>query len=273
MTMRLNVGLVQMNSQEDKQQNLTQATKMIRHLASEGAKLIMMPEHFNYLGPESDKRKNSEPLDTSPSLAKMKSLAKELQVYIHIGTFLESKGERIYNTGVVLDSSGEIAAIYRKLHLFDVEIPGGLKYLESEVVSPGEELVTFTIGKFTFGMGTCYDLRFPELFRTLANRGVNVFLLPAAFTLQTGRDHWELLLRARAVENLSYVVAAGQWGQSASGNISYGRSMVIDPWGLVISQAGDGVTTILKELDYEKIEAHRISFPALKHIRSDIFNL
>lgn len=270
---KLSLGLLQMNSQADKKQNLKDATREIRKLSAQGAKFIMMPEHFNYIGPDSEKRNNAESLETSPSLEAMRALAKELQLHIHIGSFLEKKDGQVYNTGVLITPSGENGAIYRKLHLFDVEIPGGLKYLESDVVTAGSELTTFNIGKFVFGMATCYDLRFPELFRALMAKGANVLLVPAAFTLQTGRDHWELLLRARAVENLSYVIAVGQWGVSATGNISYGRSMVIDPWGIITAQAGDGFRSLTAELDYNQIEEHRVRFPALQHIRRDLFQI
>lgn len=269
--MKISIGLVQLNSGADKLENLAIAEKSIRYLANKGAVLVMMPEHFNFLGPESLKRENAEELDNSPSLDSMKNLAKELHIYIHVGSFLEKREERIYNTGAVISPTGEMVAIYRKIHLFDVETPGGIKYLESEVVSAGSEVTTFTIGDFVFGMATCYDLRFPELFRVLVQKGVHVFLLPAAFTLQTGRDHWELLLRARAVENLCYVAAAGQWGKASGGNQSYGRSMVIDPWGTVLATASDGVGTVLAELDLEKLLQIRAKFPVLDHMRRDVF--
>lgn len=249
------------------------AARSIRSLAERGARLVMMPEHFNFLGPESLKRQNAEESENSPSLDSMRSLAKDLQIYIHVGSFLEKKGEQIYNTGVVFSSTGEVMATYRKLHLFDVEAPGGTKYLESEVVTSGDEITTFTVGDLVFGMATCYDLRFPELFRVLVQKGVHVFLIPAAFTLQTGRDHWELLLRARAVENLCYVAAAGQWGKSSEGNSSYGRSMIIDPWGVVITQASDGVGTILAEINLGKLQEIRTRFPALEHMRKDVLPL
>ncbi len=271
--MKISIGVVQLNSGADKQENLEIAEESIRFLAAKGANLVMMPEHFNFLGPESLKRENAEELEGSPSLDSMRRLAKELQMYIHVGSFLEKRGEQVYNTGIVFSSTGEMVGLYRKIHLFDVETPGGMKYLESEVVSAGDEVTTFTIGDFVFGMATCYDLRFPELFRVLVQKGVHVFLLPAAFTLQTGRDHWELLLRARAVENLCYVAAAGQWGKAAGGNLSYGRSMIIDPWGIVIAMASDGVGTTLAELDLEKLQEIRAKFPVLEHMRKDILPL
>jgi deaminated glutathione amidase len=270
--MKITIGLSQMNSRDNKQDNLLAAEKSIRELAAKGAKLIMLPEHFNFIGPDSLRRENAEPLNESPSLDRIRTLASQLKVHVHIGSYMERDEKRFFNTGVVFDDNGERIARYRKIHLFDVEIPGGKSYRESDIVSPGNELVTFPIGGFLFGMATCYDLRFPELFRRLAELGTDVILLPAAFTLQTGRDHWELLLRARAVENLCWVAAAGQWGPAPPNNLTYGRSMVVNPWGLVVSQAQDGVSTITAELDLETLRATRTRFPALDHIRRDLFS-
>ncbi len=270
--MTMIIGLSQMNSRDNKQENLAAAENAIKELADKGSQLIMLPENFTFMGPEALKRKNAEPLDQSPSLDRLRNLAAKLQVHVHIGSYMEQDGDRFYNTGVVFDDHGERIARYRKIHLFDVEIPGGKSYRESDTISPGDELVTFTIGDFKFGMATCYDLRFPELFRRLGDMGANVLLVPAAFTLQTGRDHWELLLRARAVENLCWVAAAGQWGTAPPEHLTFGRSMVINPWGLVVSQAADGVSTITAELDLETIRAIRTKFPALSHIRRDLFH-
>ncbi len=272
MNRTITIGLSQMNSRDNKEKNLAAAERSIRELAEKGAELILLPENFNFMGPEARKRENAEPLDRSPSLDRMRNLAEELQVYVHIGSYLEQDGNRFFNTGVVFDPHGERIARYRKIHLFDVEIPGGKSYRESDTISPGDELVTFTIGAFKFGMATCYDLRFPELFRRLGEMGADVLLLPAAFTLQTGRDHWELLLRARAVENLCWVAAAGQWGVAPPDLLTFGRSMVVNPWGLVVSQAPDGVSITTAQLDIETIRAMRTKFPALDHIRRDLFN-
>jgi len=269
--MTITIGLSQMNSRDNRQENLAAAERSIKELADKGAQLIMLPEHFNFLGPEALRRENAEPLDESPSLDRIRNLAAKLKVHVHIGSYLEQDGNRFFNTGVVFDNHGEKIARYRKIHLFDVEIPGGKSYRESDTISSGDEVVTFSIGAFNFGMATCYDLRFPELFRRLGEMGADVILLPAAFTLQTGRDHWELLLRARAVENLCWVAAAGQWGSAPPDHMTFGRSMVINPWGLVVSQAPDGVSTITAQLDLETIRAIRMKFPALSHIRRDLF--
>ncbi len=267
----MKIGIGQMNSQSNKIANLDVADAMICELVQAGASLIMLPEHFNYLGQDSEKPKNSETIDSSPSLDMVRQRAKEFGVHIHIGSFLEKEGNQTYNTAVVFDPSGCVVAKYRKIHLFDVKVPGGKRYFESDTISPGDSLKTFTIRDLTFGLATCYDLRFPEMFRKLVELGANVFLLPAAFTLETGRDHWELLLRARAVENLCWLVAANQYGPSPPNNISYGRSMIINPWGIITSQAPDGVCTITGEIRAEIIHQSRTTFPALDHRRKDIF--
>jgi predicted amidohydrolase len=153
----------------------------------------------------------------------------------------------------------------------NVVVPGGMEYLESNWITPGDEVVTFSIGDIKFGMSTCYDLRFPEMYRRLADQGVQVILVPAAFTLQTGRDHWELLLRARAVENLCWVAAAAQWGPSPPDHICFGRSIIINPWGIVVAQAQDGISTVVAEIDLGILKKTRMSFPALNHRRKDLF--
>lgn len=267
----MKIGLVQMNSRSEKEENLQTAERLINTLADNGADLIMLPEYSNFIGPEKLWPANAESLNSSLTIERMRKLAMSLEVNIHIGSLMERQGENIYNTGVVLNRKGEDIAHYRKIHLFDVEVPGGRRYLESDKITPGEEIVTFTLEDVTFGMATCYDLRFPELFRALASQGAQVLLLPAAFTLMTGKDHWELLLRARAVENLCWVAAAGQFGHCPPNHTSFGRSMIIDPWGVVISQASDGETIIIAEIDIDVLEKIRQKFPALQHRRDDIF--
>jgi len=269
--MKLTIGLGQMNSRDNRIKNLDAAETLIRILAAKGVDLVMLPEYSTFIGPDDQKRKHAEPLHQSFWLERIRSLAFELKLFIHIGSCLEKEGDRIFNTAVVVDPRGEIVACYRKIHLFDVEVPGGTRYLESSVFDPGKEIVTFDIGEFIFGMATCYDLRFPELFRELTKRGANVLLVPAAFTLTTGRDHWEILLRARAIENLCWVAAAGQWGAAPPDYQSFGRSMVINPWGLVVAQAADGVSTLTAEMDLSTLQETRTSFPSLEHRRDDLF--
>jgi predicted amidohydrolase len=268
----MRIGIAQLNTCSDKEENLICAEKLIDELALQGAELIVLPEHFNFIGPEKLFWEMSEELANSPSLARIRQKAIDHAIHIHSGTLLEKDGDNLYNTGVVFNPKGEIIARYRKIHLFDVEVPGGTKYLESENITAGNEVVTFTLGSITFGLSTCYDLRFPELYRELVTRGAQVILVPAAFTMQTGRDHWELLLRARAVENLCYVIASNQYGSCPPKHLSFGRSMAIDPWGVVLSQAGDEVCAISVDIDLERLSHIRTTFPALNHIRKDIFS-
>lgn len=269
--MKMRIGLAQMNSQDNKKENLLSAETLIRELAGYGAKLVMLPEHFDYIGPDREKPRQAESIEGSLSLEMIRNIASELKIYIHLGSFLERDGDDLFNTAVVFNPSGEIIAKYRKIHLFDVEIPGGRTYLESDTISPGNETTLFTIGDLVFGMATCYDLRFPELFRSLTGQGADVLLLPAAFTLETGKDHWELLLRARAVENQCWMAGAGQWGTAPPHHSSYGRSMVVDPWGIVVAQAVDGISTVIADLDLDILQSIRTTFPALNHVRRDLF--
>ncbi len=262
-----------MNSKDDRLHNMIVVERLVKHLADNGAELIVLPEHADFIGPDRLKRDNAEPLYNSAYIDKMCSLAASQDIHLHIGSYLELDGENVYNTGVVVDPDGQIIATYRKIHLFDVEVPGGRTYLESSTITGGCDTVTFAIGKFNFGMTTCYDLRFPELYRRLVQQGANVLLVPAAFTMETGRDHWELLLRARAVENLSWVIGINQWGTSPPNHNSYGRSMVVDPWGTVVAKAPDGETHLLVDIEQEPLQETRTRFPALSHIRNDLFSI
>jgi len=265
----MKVGIVQMSSDTNKVKNIEKAIYNIDNLASEGCKLIILPEYVNFLGPSDLKKENSETVNGN--LVKQIS-AKALQTgcYIHLGSFLEKEGSNIYNTSLVFDNCGQIISKYRKIHLFDVNVPGEIVHIESKVISAGKDIATFNIGDFVFGMATCYDLRFPELFRKLAERGANVFIVPSAFHLNTGRDHWEVLLRARAIENQSYVIASDQW-KGIPEHICYGRSMAIDPWGIVISRASDQECNLVINLDDSLIIKARTFLPALKHRRQDLF--
>lgn len=268
---KITIGMAQLNSGDSPENNLGAALRAINELADRGAELIVLPEHADFIGPDNRKKEQAQSIENSGYLDKIRAQAADLKCYIHVGSFLEKDGGSVYNCAVVFGPDGGMRARYRKLHLFDVEIPGGKKYLESAVISPGLETVHFSIDEFNFGLATCYDLRFPELFRRLVLNGANVILLPAAFTMQTGRDHWEVLLRARAIENLCWVVGVGQWGEAPPNHLCFGRSMVVDPWGLVTAQAPDGVTNVTAEIELQSVKDVRTRFPALDHVRDDIF--
>jgi predicted amidohydrolase len=267
----LRVAAVQLNSTADKERNLARAEALVREAASAGAKLVALPEKWNRLGPPAELRAGAEPLD-GPSLDAARAWARELGIHLLAGSIAERvAGEDLaFNTSALIDERGEIAATYRKLHMFDVEV-GGVAYRESETEQPGEEIVSAPVGGLETGLTVCYDLRFPELYRILAVRGARLITVPSAFTLATGRDHWEVLLRARAIENQVFVVAPNQYGEVPPHYSSYGRSSIVDPWGTVLAQAADGEGFVVAELDLAAQERIRRSLPSLANRRPDAY--
>jgi predicted amidohydrolase len=260
----LRVAAVQLNSDADQAANLSAANRLTRAAAAQGAELIVLPEKWTAMGSESDLRDSAQPLD-GPAVAWARATARELGVDLVAGSFLEQVPgqEKLANTCVHVGPDGEVAASYRKIHMFDVEVAGRV-YRESELEQPGAEIVlSRTAGGVELGLTVCYDLRFPELYRILAVRGARIVTVPAAFTLATTRDHWETLLRARAIEDQVFVVAANQWGPHPAGQHSGGRSMIVDPWGVVLAQAGDGEGVIVAELDLSRQQEIRASLPSL----------
>jgi predicted amidohydrolase len=234
--------------------------------------LIVLPEKWTAIGSDEQSRAAAEPLD-GPSMRWARTIARELGVDLIAGSFLERVDgrERLANTSVHVDPGGELRAVYRKLHMFDVEV-GGRTYRESELEEPGDEIVTSeTASGVELGLSICYDLRFPELYRILAVRGARILTVPAAFTLATTRDHWETLLRARAIENQAFVIAANQVGAHAAGQHSGGRSMIVDPWGVVLAQAQDAEGHIVADLDLARQEEIRASLPALANRRPEVY--
>jgi deaminated glutathione amidase len=261
---RLRVACVQLNAVNEKDDNLERAERLVAQAAATGADLVMLPEKWTGIGPPDLIRAVAESLDDGDATLAMREWAKRHGITLHGGSIVERREgrEKLSNTSVVIDPEGEIAAVYRKIHLFDVQV-GGHVYRESETEEPGEQLVRTDVEGWKLGLTICYDLRFPELYRLLALEGCEVLAAPAAFTLYTGKDHWEPLLRARAIENQCFVVAANQWGSYADGKAAYGRSMIVDPWGVVVAQAPDGDGVISAELDRERIADVRRRIPAL----------
>jgi deaminated glutathione amidase len=268
------VAAIQMNSTEDRDRNLAVADRLVRAAAADGATLVALPEKWSVLGTPEQLAAGAEPLD-GPAISWARATARELGVDLVAGSIAErAEGrEKSLNTSVHVGPDGEIRAIYRKVHLFDVEV-GGRVYRESDAEDPGEELVTSELAArdadgapVGLGMGVCYDLRFPELFRILALRGARVVTLPSAFTLATTRDHWEVLLRARAIENQCFMVAPNQIGVSPPGNRSGGRSLIVDPWGLVLATAPDAETHVVADLDLGRLAEIRASLPSLANRR------
>jgi predicted amidohydrolase len=265
----LRVAAVQLSSSADRARNLAAADRLTRAAAADGASLIVLPEKWTAMGSEEDMRAAAEPLEGGPSVRWARELARELQIDLLAGSILElvPGQEKLANTSVHVAPSGEIRAVYRKIHMFDVEV-GGRVYRESELEEPGEEIVlSHTAGGQELGLSVCYDLRFPELYRILAVLGARIIAVPAAFTLATTRDHWEPLLRARAIENQAFVIAANQVGEHPGGQHSGGRSMVVDPWGVVLAQAADGEGYVLADLDLERQREIRARLPSLANRR------
>jgi predicted amidohydrolase len=264
----LRVAAVQLNATADQAVNLAVADRLTRAAASDGATLIVLPEKWTAMGAEDDLRAAAEPLDGA-AIGWARSVARELGVDLVAGSILErvSGQDKLANTSVHVDPQGELKAVYRKVHMFDVEV-GGRSYRESELEQAGEEIVlSRTADGVDLGLSICYDLRFPELYRILAVRGARVIVVPAAFTLATTRDHWETLVRARAIENQAFVIAANQVGSHPAGQHSGGRSMIVDPWGVVLAQAPDSEAHIVAELDLDRQREIRASLPSLANRR------
>ncbi|HEX3911729.1 MAG TPA: carbon-nitrogen hydrolase family protein [Solirubrobacteraceae bacterium] len=269
----MKAAAVQLNSTADRAANLRVADRLVRAAAADGASLIVLPEKWTAMGSDDQLRAAAEPLD-GPTLRWARASAAELGVELIAGSIVErlEGQEKLANTSVHIDSHGELRAVYRKVHMFDVEV-GGRSYRESDLEQPGEELVlSETAAGVELGMSICYDLRFPELYRILAVRGARVFPLPAAFTLATTRDHWETLIRARAIENQAFVVAANQIGEHPGGNRSGGRSLIVDPWGLVLAQAPDAEGYAIAELDLERQQEIRTRLPSLANRRAEVYD-
>jgi deaminated glutathione amidase len=261
---RARLSCVQLTSGQDKPTNLDTAERLVARAAAEGAEIVVLPEKWNGLGNPEVLHAIAEPLDGGESIEAMARWARALGITLVGGSITERRHghEKLSNTCVVFGPDGEVAAVYRKIHLFDVEV-GGHVYRESEAEEPGEEPVVAEAEDWPIGLSICYDLRFPELYRILALEGARLVTVPANFTLYTGRDHWHPLLRARAIENQLYVAAAAQVGEPVPGRPSYGRSLIADPWGIVLAQAPDGEAVVTAELDLARLEEVRAKLPAL----------
>jgi nitrilase len=268
----MKVALIQMNSGADKPANLAAARALMeRAIAEEKPDWICLPEVFDFMGGSlAEKRAASETIPGGPAYAMLQEMARSHGVFIHAGSILETiEGEeRVANTTLVFNRSGEELARYRKIHMFDITAPDGKKYHESAAMKPGDAIVTYDCEGVTVGCAICYDLRFPGLFQALADRGVQMIALPAAFTLQTGKDHWEVLCRARAIETETYFVATGQTGNHLQGNetrTTWGHSLVVDPWGHVVARASDGVGYVAARIDPDRVTRVRTMIPVAQH--------
>jgi predicted amidohydrolase len=264
---------IQLNANQDTDRNLERADRLVRDAAGRGAELIALPEKWTVLGTREQMHAGAQTLD-GPAISWARSTAAELGIDLLAGSMYEriADREKGANTSVHIGPDGELKAVYRKIHLFDVEVDGAV-YAESSTEDAGDEIVVSGLASgMTLGLSVCYDLRFPELYRILALRGAEVITVPSAFTLPTTRDHWEVLVRARAIENQCFVVAANQIGDHPGGLRSGGRSLIVDPWGLVLASAPDTETAIVADLDIENLRDIRRRLPSLARRRPEAYD-
>jgi predicted amidohydrolase len=273
----VHVAVIQLGSQDDVAANLARARALVLEAGKAGAELVALPENFAFMGEESTKRALAERVhDPSPGpiVGALRAAARDAGVWLVAGGMPEASSDpaRPFNTSLLLDPEGRLVAAYRKLHLFDVDLPDGTKLLESAATQAGDEPSVTEVASrdgapFGLGMTICYDLRFPELYRRLGERGARVVTVPAAFTLTTGKDHWHVLLRARAIENQAFVLAPAQHGKHPRGRQTYGKSLIVDPWGDVLAQCPEGEGLVTARLDFQAQDRVRASLPCLSHRR------
>lgn len=269
---KIAVAAIQLTANGDKKRNLKNAIGFIDRAIELGAELIVLPEMFNcYTFPE----KMVENAETIPGYTTdlLAQKAHEKGVYIVCGIFEKADEQRTFNTCVAIGPDGNVIGAYSKIHLFDIDIPCSIIYKESNMVVPGEKIVTIGIKDIRVGIAVCFDLRFPELFRAMALKGALIFIISSAFTWATGQFHWDALLKARAIENQVFVVAANQIGKHPNEIVSYGNSMIIDPWGRVLSHAAEKDNIIISQLDLKTLRSVREEMPLFKQRREDLYNL
>ena len=258
----------QMTSTGDRARNLATALRLVEEAAALGARLVGLPENFAFMGREEERIGGAETLE-GPTVSALREAARARRIHVLAGSIaeqVEAPGKTA-NTSVLIGDDGAVLAAYRKIHLFDVNIPDGARYAESETVLPGDRAVVAPTALGRVGLTVCYDLRFPELYRQLSAQGAELITIPAAFTLYTGKDHWEVLVRARAIENLCYVVAPAQVGRHSANRVTFGNAMVVDPWGVVLARCGDGEGLAVAPVRRDRLEQCRRELPALQHRR------
>jgi predicted amidohydrolase len=261
----------QMTSGNDIDRNLDACARLCRSAKERGASLLVLPENFAFVGrSDDDTRAKMEPL-SGPLFTRFRALAADHRLWISFGGFPEQADERrAFNAHVVVDDAGAIVSVYRKIHLFDVDL-GSSRYQESAAITAGDRIVVTESAVGVLGLSVCYDLRFPGLFQALVSRGAQVLLVPAAFTLQTGKDHWEPLLRARAIENQCYVAAAAQTGRHNEKRETWGHALICDPWGAVVAQCREGEGVAVAEVDLAWLHAVRVRIPVQQHRRPALY--
>ncbi len=272
--MKVKVAAVQLSAGSDVACNVDEAVRLVDEAADRGAQYVQLPEYFNFLGPFAGFEHAAETVPGATT-TRMAELAKSRALTLHLGSLLEKSpiDGKFYNTSVVINPGGEVVATYRKIHLFDVNVPGAIVHRESDVIVPGDEVVVVRFDEFALGLSVCFDLRFPELYRNLALAGADVIAIPAAFNAVTGRAHWDLLVRARAIENHAFVVAAAQVGTTAEGIATYGHSLIVDPWGEVLGEAtSGGPEVVVATLDLSEVARRRSQIAVMDFRRPDVYD-
>ena len=265
----IRIAAIQMCSRQDRAENLERAQALLEEAARQGARLIALPENFSFLDREGDKLQALEDLDAGPSVRLLREFAAAHGVMVVGGSvpLRAADDARVTNTCLVFNADGSLAARYDKMHLFDISLDAAHTFQESRFIEAGTQVVTFEGLGHTMGLSICYDLRFPELYRHLALGGAKVLFIPSAFTMHTGKDHWEVLIRARAIENQCYVVSPAQYGRHNDRRESYGRTMIVDPWGQVLAQAQDREAVVTADIDLDYLDDIRRRLPCLEHVR------
>lgn len=267
------VAAVQLSSGTNVSSNLDIAVELINEAVGRGATYIQLPEYFNYLGPARGNSSVAESIP-GPTTTRLGMIAKERGVTIHVGSMLETSGDadKCFNTSVIIGRDGEVGASYRKIHLFDIHVPGVNVQQESDAISPGQQFVVAQLAEFELGMTVCFDLRFPELYRKLSLEGASVLAVPSAFNAATGRAHWEVLVRARAIENHAFVIAAAQVGTTTEGIATHGHSLIVGPWGDVMCESlAAGPDVITATIDPEEVRRRRSQIDVLGLRRPDLY--
>ena len=265
------MAVIQMDTRDNKDANLKAACGFIDEAAAKGAKFVSFPEVFNVID---DGQEAPELVPEGRTISLMAEKAREHGIWIHCGSIAEVNpdGDRKFNTTAVLDPTGKMVAKYRKLHTFDITLPDGLVAEESAKIKPGDKMVTVETEMGHLGLSICYDIRFPEMYRWMALQGAQILFTPANFRMATGKDHWEAILRARAIENTCYVVAAGQYGKKRGVSDSFGDSVIIDPWGTIVARAPERAGIAIGEIDLDYLDKVRANLPSLKNRRGDVYD-
>lgn len=267
------IAVCQMHVIDDKDVNLKKAVDLIEESAAKDADLVILPEMFNCPYDNEKFPLYAEDRKNSKSLRAVSKAARECGVYLVAGSIPESAGEKIYNTSFIFSPKGVVIGSHRKLHLFDIDVPDGVTFKESDTLKSGEEITVVETSFGKLGVAICYDIRFPELLRLMALDGVELMVLPAAFNTTTGPAHWEPLIRSRAVDNQFFLAAASPARDENASYVAYGHSMIVDPWGEVLAEAGEGEEIIYADININRIEEIRAQLPVLENRRTDIYEL